>query len=260
MILAVVGTILLNVLGAYAAVSSIYGGVINGATSQFDPSAVGQTQIQFAISFTDGSGSGTVTFDGLSWSVSVAPLGGASIFSRSGGLSSGSMGAGSYLEAFNLLNLEPGTMYVFSLSAVDHGVSFSSSFQAKTLPMPPTPKPCSLDKTNTWESSRCGHLGLDTNVAVSMQQFSCMKSSNYDYFIGRGWRSNAQFDTNLCSNLRNARAAGLEIAGVYVFPKVVGASAADQLRTFKSRLIKDCPKPGVKLPFGWMWREIGRAW
>ncbi len=64
-----------------------------------------------------------------------------------------------------------------------------------------------------------GVYGVDLASAVSTSSFNCLKSSGFNTFtIPRGFRSTGAVDTNVCSNLNNAMAAGITYRDTYMFP------------------------------------------
>ena len=61
-------------------------------------------------------------------------------------------------------------------------------------------------------------LGVD--ISSSVDQFTCMENQGYKFAIIRGYRSYGAVDAHVVQNIKNAKNAGMEDAGVYLFPCV----------------------------------------
>ncbi len=70
-------------------------------------------------------------------------------------------------------------------------------------------------------------LGVDVSQLFSTATYQCMKNNGYNFAIIRGYCSYGGVDSNIISNLNNARAAGL-ITDIYMFP-CRGKSATAQV-------------------------------
>mmetsp|Transcript_78689 Transcript_78689/g.157359 ORF Transcript_78689/g.157359 Transcript_78689/m.157359 type:complete len:351 (-) Transcript_78689:149-1201(-) len=81
-------------------------------------------------------------------------------------------------------------------------------------PAPPTPSPgASL-------------TGVDVAYAVSSATAACFKSNGIDFIIPRAFRSTGAVDTEACTTLVNAKAAGITMLDVYLFPCPACATSA----------------------------------
>jgi hypothetical protein len=66
---------------------------------------------------------------------------------------------------------------------------------------------------------KSGVYGLDICDPASVSTYSCFVSSGFgDFTVPRGFRSTGAVDTNVCTNLRNAKSAGIKFRDVYMFP------------------------------------------
>lgn len=64
-----------------------------------------------------------------------------------------------------------------------------------------------------------GLFGLDIADPASVSDINCFISSGYkDFIVPRGFRSTGAVDTNVCTNLKNAKSAGIKYRDVYMFP------------------------------------------
>lgn len=71
-----------------------------------------------------------------------------------------------------------------------------------------------------------GLFGVDIADPASQSTYECFDNSGFgDMTIPRGFRSTGQIDTNVCSNLKNAKAAGIQYRDTYMFPCPVSISA-----------------------------------
>lgn len=75
--------------------------------------------------------------------------------------------------------------------------------------------------------------GVDVSAYVS--QWSCLRSSGFDFAIPRAWCSYGGADPNAVANVNNARAAGFDYVDVYMFP-CRGLSASTQVSQMLSAL------------------------
>lgn len=78
------------------------------------------------------------------------------------------------------------------------------------------------------------YYGVDVAVAVSQDQFSCLKDMNLRYAIIRCFRSVGRIDSNCAANVQNAQAAGMEDVAVYAFPDPKAGNGAGQASTLTS--------------------------
>lgn len=60
--------------------------------------------------------------------------------------------------------------------------------------------------------------GVDVSELASTEIFSCLKQKDYDFAIVRAYRSIGQPDMNAPATIQNARAANVDVVGVYMFP------------------------------------------
>ncbi|CAD6192098.1 unnamed protein product [Caenorhabditis auriculariae] len=100
-------------------------------------------------------------------------------------------------------------------------------------------------------------LGWDGIQAVSESGFKCLKSHNYDFFIGRVWTSTGNYDEVGISNIKNARAAGVTDVGAYIFPCLATRCAppANQVEATINKLKAE------KAEVNYIWLDIERlAW
>ena len=58
--------------------------------------------------------------------------------------------------------------------------------------------------------------GVDVSDLVN--NWSCLKSSGYDFAIPRGYCSYGGVDSNINRNIANAHNAGIQFVDVYMFP------------------------------------------
>jgi hypothetical protein len=97
-------------------------------------------------------------------------------------------------------------------------------------PTPPTPTPSN------------GNEGLDFATAISSSTMSCMASS-YSFVIPRGYRSSGSVDSNACSNIKTAKAAGIKKADSYMFPcPTCSKSATTQVGEMVNNLNSNCKR------------------
>ena len=75
---------------------------------------------------------------------------------------------------------------------------------------------------------------VDFSTPLTESTFKCMKENGVSLALPRAWKSYGAFDTNVHSNIKNARAAGIANVDVYAFP-CRGKSAGDQM----AELIKE---------------------
>jgi len=86
-----------------------------------------------------------------------------------------------------------------------------------------------------------GEYGVDISQLASTSTFSCFKSSGYTFVVPRGYRSSGSVDSNVCSNLNNAKSAGISKRDVYMFPcPTCSSSAASQMNSLVSYLKSNC--------------------
>lgn len=84
--------------------------------------------------------------------------------------------------------------------------------------------------------------GVDVSASVSSSSWSCLKSSGFGSFaIPRGYQSVGKVDPNVCTNLNNAKSAGIPYRDVYLFPcPTCSSSASSQLSSLVSYLKTNC--------------------
>jgi GH25 family lysozyme M1 (1,4-beta-N-acetylmuramidase) len=84
--------------------------------------------------------------------------------------------------------------------------------------------------------------GVDISTAQSVSTMSCFKSSGYgSYIIPRGYKSTGAVDSNVCTNLNNAKSAGIAVRDVYMFPcPTCSKSASTQMSELVSYLKSNC--------------------
>lgn len=70
--------------------------------------------------------------------------------------------------------------------------------------------------------------GVDFSSALPESTFACFKSNGMSLVNPRAWHSYGGFDSNVISNVKNARAAGYttQTVDIYMFP-CRGKNAAD---------------------------------
>jgi hypothetical protein len=94
-------------------------------------------------------------------------------------------------------------------------------------------------------------MGFDygKSTALSSDEFTCMAENGFDFFMQRGyvtWRTTNRgmqedVDPNLCSHLRLAYRAGLDVRGVYVQPRPrYGVSYSSVVTSLKRELANNC--------------------
>jgi GH25 family lysozyme M1 (1,4-beta-N-acetylmuramidase) len=71
-------------------------------------------------------------------------------------------------------------------------------------------------------------LGVDISQLVSTSAYSCLSSNDYSFAIPRGYQSSGNVDPNVVSNIKNAKAGGIEYVDVYLFPCVPCGNPAGQ--------------------------------
>ena len=99
-------------------------------------------------------------------------------------------------------------------------------------------------------------LGVDVSQLFSTSTYQCIKNNGYTFAIIRGYCSYGGVDSNIISNLNNARAAGL-ITDIYMFPcrgKSASAQVDQMMTAISSNLygmvwidVENNPSPGC----GW---------
>ncbi|CAJ0609728.1 unnamed protein product [Cylicocyclus nassatus] len=75
--------------------------------------------------------------------------------------------------------------------------------------------------------------GFDASASLTTEQFKCMKSHGYSFFIGRVHQSTGAVDSHGIQNLKNAKAAGITNVDGYIFPCTTSscASPASQVQS-----------------------------
>jgi hypothetical protein len=118
----------------------------------------------------------------------------------------------------------------------------------------PTRKPSSRPTTATptlLPTPSFGLMGFDygKSTALTASDFDCMVDYNFDFFVQRAyvtWHTTRHgiensIDPNLCTHLRLAYKAGLDIKGVYVQPRPrYGISYAAVVTSLKRELANNC--------------------
>lgn len=61
-------------------------------------------------------------------------------------------------------------------------------------------------------------LGVDLSTPTSQSAFSCLKNQGYDFVIVRAYHSFGSPDKNAVISIANAKAAGISLVDVYMFP------------------------------------------
>lgn len=91
-------------------------------------------------------------------------------------------------------------------------------------------------------TSQSGMFGLDIADPATVSDMSCFMSSGYkDFIVPRGFRSTGAVDTNVCTNLKNAKSAGIKFRDVYMFPcPTCSSSATSQLTSLVNHLKSNC--------------------
>ncbi len=86
------------------------------------------------------------------------------------------------------------------------------------------------------------YYGIDLSTAASSSVFSCLKSSGFGTFaIPRGYQSTGKVDSNVCTNLNNAKAGGIGFRDVYLFPcPTCSSSASSQMSSLVSYIKSNC--------------------
>jgi GH25 family lysozyme M1 (1,4-beta-N-acetylmuramidase) len=99
--------------------------------------------------------------------------------------------------------------------------------------------------------SGSAEYGVDISTTQSTSTMSCFKSNGFgSYIIPRGYKSSGYVDSNVCTNLNNAKSAGIPVRDVYMFPcPTCSKSASSQVNELVSYLKSNCNS-------GWS----GRVW
>lgn len=66
--------------------------------------------------------------------------------------------------------------------------------------------------------SSTSQFGVDISTTVSSSSASCFKSAGLSFIIPRGYKSTGAVDTQVCTTLNNAKAAGISVRDAYMFP------------------------------------------
>ncbi len=61
-------------------------------------------------------------------------------------------------------------------------------------------------------------LGVDVSEVISATNAECFKTAGLTYVIPRGYRSTGAVDTQVCTSIKNAAAAGITTRDTYMFP------------------------------------------
>jgi hypothetical protein len=73
-------------------------------------------------------------------------------------------------------------------------------------------------------------LGIDVSQPHSVDVLKCFVKEGYSFIVARGYKSYGAVDANAITTIANARAAGMEDTGVYMFP------CTSQSRTAQSQV------------------------
>lgn len=68
------------------------------------------------------------------------------------------------------------------------------------------------------KGSSTGHYGVDVSSTITTSAASCFKSAGLSFVIPRGYKSTGAVDTNVCTSIKNAAAAGIATRDAYMFP------------------------------------------
>lgn len=71
--------------------------------------------------------------------------------------------------------------------------------------------------------------GGDVSSLYSTATYQCAKKSGWNFMIARSYHNYGAVDTNVVSNIRNSKAAGIAYNDIYHFPCSFGVSAASQV-------------------------------
>lgn len=63
-----------------------------------------------------------------------------------------------------------------------------------------------------------GKYGVDVSSTITSSAASCFKSAGISFVIPRGYKSTGAVDTNVCTSIKNAAAAGIATRDAYMFP------------------------------------------
>ena len=89
--------------------------------------------------------------------------------------------------------------------------------------------------------------GVDISQLLSVSTGQCLKNAGYNHVIVRGYCSYGAVDSNVCSSLKNAQAAGITTRDVYMFPcPTCSSSAASQVNALVSYLTNNCNSAWTK--------------
>jgi len=61
-------------------------------------------------------------------------------------------------------------------------------------------------------------VGVDVSQPFSSSDYTCAKGAGYSFVVPRAYESGGQPDPNACTSIKNAHAAGIQFADVYIFP------------------------------------------
>ena len=83
-------------------------------------------------------------------------------------------------------------------------------------------------------------IGVDVSSVISSSAASCLKNGYGAEVIPRGYHSSGSIDTNMCTSLKSAQAAGIAKRSTYIFPcPTCSKSAQTQMNELVSS-IKSC--------------------
>jgi GH25 family lysozyme M1 (1,4-beta-N-acetylmuramidase) len=82
-----------------------------------------------------------------------------------------------------------------------------------------------------------GSMGVDISQPLSSSTASCFASNGVSYVVPRAYKSSGSVDTNSCGSLTQAKNAGINNRGVYMFPSPQSSkSAATQINELTNYL------------------------
>jgi len=153
------------------------------------------------------------------------------------------------------------------LSSYDNGVpcAYCLSAAVGTLCAPETETkdlPTSVFKctyqtsanfNETKKVSAEGVYGIDVSSVVSVSSFQCLSGVGITSVVVRAYRSSGSIDSNACTTLNNANAAGFRYRDAYIFPcPTCGTTPASQINDMVQYLQSTCPSAWS----GRLWLDI----
>eukprot|EP01133_Synstelium_polycarpum_P004256 gene4256-4966_t len=92
--------------------------------------------------------------------------------------------------------------------------------------------------------------GVDISSVSDIPDFTCLKSSGYDFAIVRGYESIGQVDTNGPHSVYNARDGGMADVDIYIFPCFSCGNGAGQVETMVNYF------ESFQADYGMVWFDI----